>query len=188
MFATFASSSSQRLVTITWRPLLNSLRSCVTSEPKKSEVIALAWRTWPRWPLWRGATSPCAPCTRRWSGPGPRRSPCALAPSPARGGAWRSRWRSGGSGRGGHAPSRSRPGPAHALEDGAQHVDVGALAVSADEVGLPHPAAGEDGPHGAGVVVGMDPVADVAPVAVEPGAHPSMRFVAWSGMNFSTCW
>ena len=59
----------------------------------------------------------------------------------------------------------------HALEDGSQHVDVGLLAVGADEVGLAHLAAGQDGPHGAGVVVGVDPVADVPTVAVELGAH-----------------
>ena len=62
-------------------------------------------------------------------------------------------------------------GPAHALEDGAQHVDVEPLAVGADEVGLAHLTLGEDGPHGAGVVVGVDPVAHVAAVAVELGAH-----------------
>ena len=58
-----------------------------------------------------------------------------------------------------------------AREYRAQHVDVGALAVGADEVGLPHLALGEDGPHGARVVVGVDPVAHVAAVAVELGAH-----------------
>ena len=62
-------------------------------------------------------------------------------------------------------------GPAHAREYRAQHVDVGLLAVGADEVGLAHLALGEDSPHGAGVVVGVDPVAHVAAVAVELGAH-----------------
>ena len=62
-------------------------------------------------------------------------------------------------------------GPAHAREYRAQHVDVGLLAVGADEVGLAHLAAGEDGPHGARVVVGVDPVAHVAAVAVELGAN-----------------
>ena len=62
-------------------------------------------------------------------------------------------------------------GPAHAREYRAQHVDVGLLAVGADEVGLAHLALGEDDPHGAGVVVGVDPVAHVAAVAVELGAH-----------------
>ena len=60
---------------------------------------------------------------------------------------------------------------AHAREYRAQHVDVGLLAVGADEVGLAHLAAGQDGPHGAGVVVGVDPVAHVAAVAVELGSH-----------------
>ena len=62
-------------------------------------------------------------------------------------------------------------GPAHARKYRAQHVDVGALAIGADEVGLAHLAAGEDGPNGARVVVGVDPVAHVAAVAVELGAH-----------------
>ena len=61
--------------------------------------------------------------------------------------------------------------PAHALEDGAQHVYVGLLAVGADEVGPAHLALREDGPHGARVVVGVDPVAHVPAVAVELGAH-----------------
>ena len=59
----------------------------------------------------------------------------------------------------------------HAREYRAQHVDVGLLAVGADKVGLAHLAAGQDGPHGARVVVGVDPVAHVAAVAVELGAH-----------------
>ena len=57
------------------------------------------------------------------------------------------------------------------LEDLAQHRDVVQLAVGADQVGLADAAAGEDGPHGAGVVLGVNPVADVAPVAVELGVH-----------------
>ena len=61
--------------------------------------------------------------------------------------------------------------PPHALQDRAQHVDVGLLAVGADEVGFAHLALGEDGPHGARVVIGVDPVAHVAAVAVELGAH-----------------
>ena len=40
---------------------------------------------------------------------GPRRSRCGRAAIPARGGAWRSRWRSGGRGPGGRGPSRRRP-------------------------------------------------------------------------------
>ena len=59
----------------------------------------------------------------------------------------------------------------HCLEDHAQDRDVVPLAVGADEVGLPHLPLGEDGPHGARVVVGVDPVAHVPAVAVELGAH-----------------
>ena len=59
---------------------------------------------------------------------------------------------------------------AHGLEDHAQHGDVVLLAVGADEVGLPHPALGEDVPDGRGVVLGVDPVADVLAAAVELGA------------------
>ena len=61
---------------------------------------------------------------------------------------------------------------AHGLEDHAQHGDVVLLAVGADEVGLPHAALGEDVPDGRGVVLGVDPVADVLAAAVELGADP----------------
>ena len=59
----------------------------------------------------------------------------------------------------------------HRLEDHAQDGDVVLLAIGADEVGLPHPALGEDVPDGRGVVLGVDPVADVLAAAVELGAH-----------------
>ncbi len=59
---------------------------------------------------------------------------------------------------------------AHRLEDHAQDGDVVLLAVGADEVGLPHAALGEDVPDGRGVVLGVDPVADVLAAAVELGA------------------
>ena len=60
---------------------------------------------------------------------------------------------------------------AHGLEDHAQHGDVVPLAVGPDEVGLPHAAPGQDVPDGRGVVLGVDPVADVLAAAVELGAH-----------------
>lgn len=59
---------------------------------------------------------------------------------------------------------------AHRLEDHAQDRDVVLLAVGADEVGLPRAALGEDVPDGRGVVLGVDPVADVLAAAVELGA------------------
>lgn len=59
----------------------------------------------------------------------------------------------------------------HGLQDHAQDGDVVPLAVGADEVGLPHAAAGQDVPDGAGVVLGVDPVADVLTLPVELGAH-----------------
>ena len=58
----------------------------------------------------------------------------------------------------------------HRLEDHAQDRDVVLLAVSPDEVGLPRAALGEDVPDGRGVVLGVDPVADVLALAVELGA------------------
>ena len=58
----------------------------------------------------------------------------------------------------------------HGREDHAQDGDVVPLAVGADEVGLPHAALGEDVPDGRGVVLGVDPVADVLAVPVELGA------------------
>ena len=59
---------------------------------------------------------------------------------------------------------------AHGLQDHAQDGDVVLLAISSDEVGLPHAALREDVPDGAGVVLGVDPVADVLAAAVELGA------------------
>lgn len=59
----------------------------------------------------------------------------------------------------------------HGLQDHAQDRDVVLLAVGADEVGLPRAALGEDVPDGTGVVLGVDPVADVLAAAVELGAH-----------------
>ena len=59
----------------------------------------------------------------------------------------------------------------HRLQDHAQHGDVVPLAVGADEVGLPHAALREDVPDGRGVVLGVDPVADVLALPVELGAH-----------------
>ena len=59
----------------------------------------------------------------------------------------------------------------HGLQDHAEHGDVVLLAISPDEVGLPHAALGEDVPDGRGVVLGVDPVSDVLALAVELGAH-----------------
>ena len=61
---------------------------------------------------------------------------------------------------------------AHGLEDHAQDRDVVPLAVGPDEVGLPRAALGQDVPDGRGVVLGVDPVADVLAAAVELGADP----------------
>ena len=59
----------------------------------------------------------------------------------------------------------------HGLQDHAEHGDVVLLAISPDEVGLPHAALGEDVPDGRGVVLGVDPVSDILAAAVELGAH-----------------
>lgn len=58
----------------------------------------------------------------------------------------------------------------HGLEDHAEHGDVVPLAVGSDEVCLPRAALREDVPDGAGVVLGVDPVADVLALPVELGA------------------
>ena len=60
---------------------------------------------------------------------------------------------------------------AHGREDHAQHGDVVLLAICADEVGLPHAALGQDVPDGAGMVLGVDPVADILALSVELGAN-----------------
>lgn len=62
-------------------------------------------------------------------------------------------------------------GAAEGLQDLSEHRDVVQLAVGADQVGLADAALGQDGPDGGAVVLGVDPVADVAPVAVELGPH-----------------
>lgn len=62
-------------------------------------------------------------------------------------------------------------GAAEGPQDLSEHRDVVQLAVGADQVGLADAAAGQDGPDGGAVVLGVDPVADVPAVAVEPGAH-----------------
>lgn len=59
---------------------------------------------------------------------------------------------------------------AHGLQDHAQDRDVVLLPIGPDEVGLPRAALGEDVPDGRGVVLGVDPVADVLAAAVELGA------------------
>ena len=58
----------------------------------------------------------------------------------------------------------------HRLQDHAQHGDVVLLPIGADEVCLPRAALGQDVPDGRGVVLGVDPVADVLAAAVELGA------------------
>ena len=61
---------------------------------------------------------------------------------------------------------------AHGREDHAQDRDVVPLAISSDEVGLPHAALREDVPDGAGVVLGVNPVADVLALSVELRLDP----------------
>ena len=58
----------------------------------------------------------------------------------------------------------------HRLQDHAQDRDVVLLAIGSDEVGLPQAALGEDVPDGAGVVLGVDPVAHVLALPVELGS------------------
>ncbi len=55
----------------------------------------------------------------------------------------------------------------HHLQDHAKYGDVVPLAVRADQVGLADPALGQDRPHAAGMVLGVDPVAYVLALAVQ---------------------
>lgn len=55
----------------------------------------------------------------------------------------------------------------HHLQDHAKHGDVVPLAVRADQVGLADPSLGQDRPHAAGMVLGVDPVAYVLAPAVQ---------------------
>lgn len=56
---------------------------------------------------------------------------------------------------------------AHHPQDHAKHGDVVPLAVRADQVRLADPALGQDRPHAAGMVLGVDPVAHVLAPAVQ---------------------
>ena len=76
----------------------------------------------------------------------------------------------------------------HHLQNHAKHGDVVPLAVRADQVGLADPSLGQDRPHAAGMVLGVDPVAYVLALAVQLRPLASRMFVIWRGMNFSTCW
>ena len=62
--------------------------------------------------------------------------------------------------------------PAHHGQDVTQHGDVVSFAVRADQVGLAQASLGQDGPHAGGVVVRVDPVAHVLPVAVQFRLQP----------------
>ena len=55
----------------------------------------------------------------------------------------------------------------HHLQDHAKHGDVVFLAVRADQVGLADTTLGQDRPHAAGMVLGVDPVANVLTLAVQ---------------------
>lgn len=64
---------------------------------------------------------------------------------------------------------------AHALQDGAEHVDIAPLTVRANEVCLADNTFGEDRPHGAGMVVSVNPVTHVLAVAVQFGADATQN-------------
>ena len=59
----------------------------------------------------------------------------------------------------------------HGLENHAKNGDVVALAVGTNEIGLPHLALGENVPHSAGMILGMNPVANVLALAIELRAN-----------------
>ena len=56
---------------------------------------------------------------------------------------------------------------AHHLEDHAQHGDVVLLAVRADQIRLADTTLRQNGPHAAGMVLRVDPVAHVLALAVQ---------------------
>ena len=80
-------------------------------------------------------------------------------------------------------------GAAEVLEDHPRpRSRLSVLAVGADQVGLADPAAGQDRPHRRGVVVDVDPVADVDARRRTPAAgRRRCTLVIWRGMNFSMC-
>ena len=144
--------------------------------------------TWPRWPPWPGATRTRWRRTSRWSAPGPRRSRCAPASSQLA-------LELGGvdgvaavvAGAVGD-PVEVLGVAAHRLQDHAQDRDVVLLAICADEVGLPHPALGEDVPDGRGVVLGGSSRGRSRRGRRAWVGRRRRCWVICLGMNFSTCW
>ena len=126
----------------------------------------------PRWPPWPGATRTRSRRTSRWSASGPRRSRCGPPPAQLalelRGVDGVAAVVAGAVG----DPVEVLGVAAHGREDHAEDRDVVPLAISSDEVGLPHAALREDVPDGAGVVLGVNPVADVLALSVELRLDP----------------
>ena len=71
---------------------------------------------------------------------------------------------------------------AHLGKDSAQHVEVISLAISADEVCLANAPAREYRPHRARMVFGMNPVAHIAPIAIQLRTYATedVRNLAWN--------
>lgn len=69
----------------------------------------------------------------------------------------------------------------HGLKNHTQNGDVVALAVGTNKIGLPHPALGKNIPHGAGMILGMNPVANVLALAIELRTNTvdDIRNLAW---------
>ena len=62
-------------------------------------------------------------------------------------------------------------GLAHELEQQSDDGAVALLTVGTDQVGLPQPALLDDRDDGIIVIIDVNPIADVEPVAIEAGSH-----------------
>ncbi len=94
----------------------------------------------------------------------------------------------------GHEGDQLAPGPRRGpqlvehVADGLDHLEVGALVAAADVVLLAEPARGQDGPQRAGVVLDVEPVADVVAAAVDRQRLPASALSVTSGISFSGKW
>ena len=84
-----------------------------------------------------------------------------------------------------------RRGRLQLIQDIAQGIDdlqVGELAVAADVITFPDPAAAQDQPDGFAMVLDIDPIADLPPVAINGQGFSVEAFTIINGTSFSGNW
>ena len=117
------------------------------------------------------ATSARSRGTSRRSRRARRRSRRTAPPSRVRCAAWSSRPRNDGHGPADRRPGRTHPAAAHGDQQRLDDLTVRRLTAGPDEIRLADPPALEHQQHGRAMVVDVQPVAHVQPVAVELGAY-----------------